>query len=75
MAAIPDFVSVDRRLPPNVADRVERERAAHADLHIDTVLRAWWKRFPHVFSNPAAQRLDRLYQARLGDIRGKIVLE
>jgi ubiquinone/menaquinone biosynthesis C-methylase UbiE len=75
MAALPDLIRVDMRVPPEVAERVERERAAHDDSHIDAMVRQWWDRFPHVFSNPAAQRLDRLYEARMGDIEGKVVLE
>lgn len=58
-----------------VAARVAREKAAHEDGHIDDALRKWWARFPHVFLNPSAARLNEFYSLELGSVRDKRVLE
>lgn len=75
MDVLPDFVKSDRVLPDALVERVEREKKAHEDAHIDDILRRWWGRFPHVFQNPAARALDRAWEEELGDATGKVVLE
>jgi ubiquinone/menaquinone biosynthesis C-methylase UbiE len=58
-----------------VAARVNREKAAHEDGHIDDALRKWWAAFPHAFSNPATKSSEAYYVRELGSVKDKIILD
>jgi 2-polyprenyl-3-methyl-5-hydroxy-6-metoxy-1,4-benzoquinol methylase len=58
-----------------ISTRVEREKAAHENSHIDDALRQWWAVFPHVFKNTSMRQLAALYRDELGSVQDKTILD
>jgi SAM-dependent methyltransferase len=55
--------------------RVERERVAHQDDHIEKSLVKWRNLFPRVFKNPSTEAMNRFYESQLSDVRDRVILE
>jgi SAM-dependent methyltransferase len=77
MACFPPLIATSDKDGSQVElfNRVERERVAHQDDHIEKSLSKWRNLFPHVFMNPSTKAMNSFYEVQLSDVRDRVILE